>query len=125
MSKEQTFKLKSRPSSSAYQNIIQNLYDDNDNDDDDGASIQSKYVSCDQLDDNVASNTEEMETHSSARKPSPEPKHPSNEVAAASVTNVHYDISVKANLQPSENDHLLGDATQKVECISLDTAHTG
>ena len=126
MSKEQTIELKNRPSSSAYQNIIQNLYDGNDDDDDDDdVSIQSKHVSCNQLDGNMASNAEEMGKHSSSQKPSPESKHSSSEVAAAPVTNVHCNIPVKANLQPSESDHLLEDAAQKVECVSLDTAHTG
>ena len=59
-------------------------------------------MSCDQLDGNVASNAEEM--HSSSQKPSPEPKHPGSEVAAAPVTNIHYDTSVKENIQPSDND---------------------
>ena len=118
VSKEQTIELKSRASSSAYQNIIQNLYGDGDDD----VSMQSKYVSCNQLDGNVASNAEEMGMHSSSQKPSPEPRNPNSEVAAAPVTNVHYDIPVKASLQPSENDHLLEDATQKVKC---DTAYTG
>ena len=122
MSKEEAIELKNRPSSSAYQNIIQNLYDDNDNDDDD-ASIQSKYVSCDQLDGNVASNAEEMGTHSNSQKPSPEPKHPNSEVAAAPVTTVHYDIPITAN--PSESNHLLGDATQRVECKTAYTGETG
>ena len=121
VSEEQTFELKSRASSSAYQNIIQNLYGDGDDD----VSIQSKYVSCDQLHGNVASNAEEMGMHSSSQKPSPEPKHLNSEVVAAPVTNVYCDIPVKANLQPTEKNHLLEDATQRVECSSLDAAHTG
>ena len=126
MSKEQAIELKNRPCSSAYQNIIQNLYNDNDNDDDDDdVSIQSKYASCDQLDGNVVSNAEEMGMHSCSQKPSAESKHLNSEAAAASVTNVNYEIPVNTNLQPTKNDHLLENASQGVECFSLDTAHTG
>ena len=119
VNKEQTFELKSRASSSAYQNIMQNLYDD----DDDDTSIQSKDVSCDQLGGNVESNAKEMGMNSNSLKSSPEPKHLSGEVDAAPVADVRYDMPGNKNLQPTETNHVLADATQMVD--SLDTTHTG
>lgn len=129
VNKEQTFELKSRASSSAYQNIIQNLYDDDGDDDDvddgddDDVSIQSKDVACDRLGGNVVSNAKEMRINSNSLKSLPEPKHLSGEVDAAPVTDVQYDMPGNINLQPTENNDVLGDATQRVD--SLDTTHTG